>query len=1176
MQFVEVITAFQNRIISGKIHNDFNFKDPKRFLKSCRLSFKNEITNALRLHKLIKVQTQFSVNYIIKKQDEEIERTMCFNSKMKPLSLFQVDEINAFYKEHVIEYMMGRLQFFEEGESGASLSGINFLQININKYDPSNGGQYIELPPKIAAKKAIINVQNTDDYCFAYSIMCYLNPGKYNKERVSWYKNFREHLDFDGIEFPVKINQIKRFEQQNNISVNVYTLNEKETKVVGPIYHTSKKLKQHVNLMYLTNDDNMSHYCFITDLMKLMGSQLNKSNQKKFFCDRCLNYTQNKVKFAQHEKDCELISKKGVKISLPTFGNDILKFKDYAKQLKLPFIMVCDIETLCVKIDSGSNNPDRPYLEKKQMHVPYAIGFALKFIHDDHMEYFETYMGEDCVTRFLNKLYEISYLINCVYGDENNLDDIDENESKFPLFLTQEEQIKHEITDECFICKEGIDHYDIKVRDHDHFLDPQKNFEKTGIYSNFRGTAHQSCNLAYKDPKSLTCYFHNGTNFDFHFIITAIAKMDPDIPIKALAVGTEKYLSFEIVIDDVKIKFVDSCKLLNASLDTLVSITNPNDLKFTRMHFGDNFDLMRKKGVLCYNYISEFDKLTETELPPIEAFYNDLTESHISLEDYTRAQSVWESFNCQNLGDYVTKYLESDITLMLDLIELFRDFCLETYGLDPAHFVSIPGLAYFSMLKLCNIEIELLKDADMLLFFEKALRGGICFANKKYMAANNKYMKNYDPEKPEKYLALLDFCSLYGFCLSQPLPVGEFEFLSKAQIKDFEVDTCSPRNYYGYLLEVDMVIPSLLHDHFKDLPPGPDHWIPLNCGNSYRLMATLYDKNRYVVHSQTLRIYQRLGVIVKKIHRILRFRQSNFMAKYVNLNVQKRAAATNSFHKNLFKLFLNAVYGRTLLNLRKQRDIKILRQWDGRYGARRYLSRGEFKKVTIFDENLIAVELKKTYINYNKPLFLGVTVLELSKKHFYDIYYNKIKPYFEPDITLGYCDTDSYFLETGKDIYGFIKLNPLLFDTSNYEKDNKFGIVALPQNKKKPGVLADELGGKTLSEFVCLKSKMYSYKVDGEDSEVKKAKGLTKQITKKITFDDYKKCLFEGDEYKHVYKKQKTLRSENHQVYTYQENKVTLDSKDPKRFINPNNKFETFPYGHYKVVNWETRGINEF
>ena len=258
----------------------------------------------------------------------------------------------------------------------------------------------------------------------------------------------------------------------------------------------------------------------------------------------------------------------------------------------------------------------------------------------------------------------------------------------------------------------------------------------------------------------------------------------------------------------IEVRFINSFKFMASSLDSLTNNLVHRGQKLTG--FEDyselQYDLLTRKGIYPYEYVSRWDKFKETQLPPIESFYSNLNMSNVSEDDYECAQRVWKEFRIRNLGEYHDLYLHIDVIILANVFEAFRDTCLEHYSLDPAHFYKSPGLAWKACLKKTGIRLELLTDPDMLLMFEHGIRGGIAQAVHKYAMVNNKYMGElYDSKKESSYLQYLDANNLYGWAMSQPLPTGGFGWVS---IKPNEIGELAARTDKGYLLEVDVSYPS--------------------------------------------------------------------------------------------------------------------------------------------------------------------------------------------------------------------------------------------------------------------------------------------------------------------------------------------------------------------------------
>ena len=224
--------------------------------------------------------------------------------------------------------------------------------------------------------------------------------------------------------------------------------------------------------------------------------------------------------------------------------------------------------------------------------------------------------------------------------------------------------------------------------------------------------------------------------------------------------------------------------------------------------------MLLKKGVYPYEYMDGWDKFNETSIHCKESFYSNLIMENITETDYIHANNVFKTFKLNNLGDYHDLYVQSDTLLLADVFENFRKACIKTYQLDPAHFISLPGLAWQACLKKkTGVELEFLTDYDMLLMIEEGIRGGVCHAVHRYAKANNEYMKNYDKSKESSYIQYLDVNNLYGTAMSEKLLINAFKWVNdisridKKFIKSYNKKDSDK----GYIPEVDVDYPSKLH-----------------------------------------------------------------------------------------------------------------------------------------------------------------------------------------------------------------------------------------------------------------------------------------------------------------------------------------------------------------------------
>ncbi|XP_024882124.1 uncharacterized protein LOC112461203 [Temnothorax curvispinosus] len=628
--------------------------------------------------------------------------------------------------------------------------------------------------------------------------------------------------------------------------------------------------------------------------------------------------------------------------------------------------------------------------------------------------------------------------------------------------------------------------------------------------------------LPHIDSYVIPVFFHNLSGYDAHFIIKDIANSFEG-RIDLLPFTKESYISFTKNVSEgvnwgncAKLRFVDSFKFLSTSLEKLASYIDKDKLKIMRSEFSElsesDFDLLTRKGVFPYEYVDGFDKLLVTELPPREDFYSSLTGETASESNYEHARNVWRCFRVRNLGEYSDLYLKTDVLLLADIFENFRDTCIDTYRLDPAHYYILPGYTWDAMLKYTGVRFELLTDIDMVMFVERGIRGGLSQCSNRYARANNKYMRSHDSSQPSTYLMNFDVNNLYGWAMCKPLPYADFQWVDDAESLD--VMSVKLDSAIGYILKVDLAYPHELHDAHANLPFCPTRDKPpgKRCN---KLLATLREKSRYVLHYRNLQQCVRYRLCVTKIHRALRFAQSPWLRRYIELNTGFRARASNDFEKEIR---------------------------------------------TVFAENLIAVELRRLEVRLNKPIYVGMCILEISKTRVYDFHYDYMVPLHRERCKIMYTDTDNliYFLECD-DAYEDMKRDIARFDTSGYPEDNAYRMPRV--NKKIPGLMKDENDGAVMTEFVGLRSKMYALRVEGK-SDTKKIKGIKRNVVARtITFDDYVCCLNDAIR---QFRRQSCIRSTAHEVHTVSELKLALSPYDDKRYVVPDS-YDTLPWGHYKI-----------
>ncbi|XP_068737976.1 uncharacterized protein [Montipora capricornis] len=637
-----------------------------------------------------------------------------------------------------------------------------------------------------------------------------------------------------------------------------------------------------------------------------------------------------------HKENC--IQVNGTQaIQMPTKDDNILKFNNFHKQLPVPFVIYADFEAITEKISGCQPNDDKSYTEAYQRHTDCGYGYKVVCCYDDkYTKPVQIYRGEKAVYKFMEAmLEEVKYCKKIMKKYFNK-----------PLRMTEDDEKEFQKANECHICNKKYNENDVRVRDHCHI---------TGKY---RGSAHQDCNLNFRLTEKIPVMFHNLRGYDSHFIMQEIGEI----------VKKHTYTN----------KKGETCQMnINAI---------PNNMeKYMAFMLGKELDLMSKKGVYPYDFMDSFEKFNE-KLPPKEEFYSILNDEHISGDQHKHAQNVWNTFDLKNMGEYHDLYLKSDILLLADVFENFRKTCLQYYKLDPCHYFTSPGLSWDAMLKMTDIKLELMTDIDMFQFIEKGMRGGTSYIANRYGKANNRYMKTYDEKAPSKYIMYLDANNLYGWAMSQYLPTGGFKWLAKNQIDKIDLAKYKEDSNKGLILEVDLEYPKELHDLHNDYPLAAEkvkvnkdmlsnycqeiaNKFKVSTGLVHKLIPTLSNKEKYVLHYRNLQLYTDLGLKITKIHRVLKFNQSPWLKEYIDFNTQKRTNAKNAFEKDFFKLMNNSVFGKTMENIRKRVDVRLVTD---KNKLSKMAAKPTYVSSKIFNKNLVAVHKIKETLTLNRPAYVGI------------------------------------------------------------------------------------------------------------------------------------------------------------------------------------------------------------
>ena len=511
------------------------------------------ITNILNSNRNIKTILYL---YVLMSQGEKMEE-FAFHSKGLKLILMETDE-NEIYDE-MVEEIVEEMQKAEEAVgSGWRFERVIKLVLHTTRWDPINAGSYIDLPEVLKNKHAIINMKNQDEECFKWCVLRALNPKNNHPERIdSDLKSKQDSINMDGIHYPVNFRAIDRFEHLNpNISISVLGYNKEERVYPLRISKCTKHTKRkHDIVLLLKKDGEKSHYCLVKTISALLSSQINNHDHKRFFCLNCFNSFKDEDKLKEHKKYC--YENESVKILMPQQGT-FLRFKNFLHSEKAPFAIYADFESLIKPMDNCDPDPNKSYTKKYQKHKPisfnYYINSSIDGVYKPILRKYTKTKPEDADA--------MDVFIKWLEEDVKPIANIEEKE----MIFNEEDKKQLNKASDCWICGEYLGND--RVRDHCHF---------TGRY---RGPAHNSCNLKYRKPKSISVFFHNLSGYDSNLFIKKLGSPNKKENIDCIPNNEEKYISFsktivtgqytnkkgEVKDKTFKIVFKDSLKFMSWGL----------------------------------------------------------------------------------------------------------------------------------------------------------------------------------------------------------------------------------------------------------------------------------------------------------------------------------------------------------------------------------------------------------------------------------------------------------------------------------------------------------------------------------------------------------------------------------------------------------------------------------
>lgn len=1097
--------------------------------------------------------------------------------------------------EGVRGMLQKQVEDFHDKGTGWRLACVKYIEMNItSRYSISHivgHGDLFEIPNSLKKKKAIVNItlpKSKEKQCFKYAVLCARHKQQIgiNSNRHTAYDRFSQFYNWENITYPVNAEHINSFQRNNDgLYINVFEYDNKTSKIhlACPARIPERKdviNEKMINLLAIPSKDELHyHYCAITNLNRLLNNKA--ENRRHIWCDRCIQpfNIQNKKKFDEHRRLC--FGKKVCAAKMPKENSTVL-FKNYENTQRLTHVIYCDTECYLKKVEGPV--PGKYDIQ----HIPCAFGVLLcpekSSNYPTLPEEYKAFTGPNCIEEGLEYIYKIS----------KDIYNWNEKYTHNPKSLTNDQKNSFKNSTVCFSCNTEFTEKSGKVQDHCH------------ISGEYRGAACSSCNLRMRlNRNKVPIFFHNLKNYDGHLIINSLAKLKEKhqwTELSVIPTSSEKYISI-VCKYPVKsytnkhgiarnilftLEFKDSALFLPASLDSLIKQLGSDELVFSKKILPPNasIDLIRTKGVFCYEYFDDPYKCFESKLPSQEKFYDSLNQKHCTDEEYKHALNAWNEFGCKSLGDYLHKYLELDVHQLADVFQTFRNLAMKQDNLDPAHYFTLPGFSWDSALKMTGVEIDLLTNYDDYDFVQRGIRGGMTFVNEHHAVVNTPSCPDfYDANLPLHELLYVDANNLYGKALSMPLPLKDFKWLSEDQCSNLDISSLNLEEDVGYLFEVDLSYPEYVQDKSEDLPFAPEAGIvDSKCLTEYmkelygdlygskkytafpKLMLTHGDKRRYIVHGLLLQFYLSQGMRLEKVHGALRFTQKSFFEKYISFNSQQRQMAVSEFAKDFYKLKNNSLFGKTMENVMKRINFKLVTNL---IELKKFSTKPSFQRSISYSESLSGVSMYPEEVLLNKPIFIGQAVLDLSKLVMYKWRYHVFPNYeeqFNGSIRILGGDTDSFFLSV-KNISVYQELLPAMLndgylDTSNFSKHHPLYSLEYKANLQ---CVKDESKGNVFQEFVLLKPKCYSMKyVDEKIPDVKKAKGVRRVTLKnEVNYSDYYKTFARLN--KGLCKEQSRISSKNHKISTIYYCKNTLSIWEDKRaWINEN---QSLPFGNHKLLN---------
>ncbi|MES2286721.1 MAG: hypothetical protein V4547_13615 [Bacteroidota bacterium] len=969
-----------------------------------------------------------------------------------------IDEILVFS----INYIENVIKLLTENGSGIRIEGILSVEVDIGIYKPIRPRGYIKLPHGLKGRQGLLNIKTKDD-CFKLSIIAALFEKqlrfpkysdiapemltnvqkKYIKRQMEKPETFKllentvkndKLLDFSGFETEIDVNDLYVFEKNNGVSVNIYEFDENISDVYpSRITNNFFGMERHVNLLLLSQKQN-AHIVLIREPSRFFGRHgLNTSS----ICPWC---SQGFSSYDHLEK-CKIMNDVG--LTLPSPQNNTTKFKDFHKCLPPAYRMYSDFL----------------YINSKNGMTVGGFGLVALGPQGEIVDS-EFYIGTDAMEKFMP--YVLSLSSKFIHFIQNTTIPIPE--------MTDPEKTIFEIARCCEVCGKYFTTENPKTRHHSHHI---IGYPITPVC--------QQCNLQIKPKNILSMFSPTHSKMGSHMILQNIKAKDAT-SVFIVPKSSENFVS---IFFGNKLKLVDTRKFLDFSLQEIISMYSGGGQLEKLKIFKDNMDIevLKQPWYFPHTWFTSMELLSSTQFPKQEQFYDILVDKDIGPGEYKSFTDLYNKLGCKTFQDYCLFYLKSRVYQTAATMEEFGEWCFKSYGLSPLHDITLASYAYSLSLYYSKCNIELPTEENIAKTIMENIRGGVSHLSKRVVTAKSERLGNENVSDDERTEILIaDANSLYQYCLAKPMPIRNYRRLSPEEINCLDVETLSGKSGKGWILTVSLLYSDAAKKQTADFPLCPTKHYLKNSDSTYdfeksaklndpgtsNLLLTQFDKENVAIYYQLLQFYMRQGMVITKIHDVIEFEESPYLAKFISKNNNIRKCATNKFHEQISKLIGNMIFGK-FLSVHNNLSVKCATT---KTKALTFLSKHDFENFKIVSPDVSLFFAKKNSTVLDKNILVSFVVLDLAKLVMYQLIYDVLKPKFGRNITIVASETDNLVCEIKDPNKTFIQdLRDLSnhFDFSNLPSDHP---LFDKSKAKQPGLLKIEYPYPL--QFVGIKSKLYS------------------------------------------------------------------------------------------------------